>query len=135
MIATPRLVTFARGRAERLPCFCSIYVDGGAGAETTLRRNEADLEALAIRRRVLREVEDVDLSRTLFRTVAAADVSAGWIDGHVGASRRSASRARGSGSKHTLLPLHGLGLRTGRVVAASSRPIWFQLWRHLGPRL
>lgn len=36
---------------RRLPHFLSEYIDGGSYAEVTLRRNIADLEAIALRQR------------------------------------------------------------------------------------
>ena len=40
----------------RLPHFLFEYLDGGSFAETTLRRNCVDLEQVALRQRVLRDV-------------------------------------------------------------------------------
>ena len=47
---------------RRLPRFLFEYIDGGSYAEVTLRRNVEDLERIALRQRVLRNVADLDLS-------------------------------------------------------------------------
>ena len=46
----------------RLPHFLFQYIDGGSYGEVTLRRNVADLEAVALRQRVMRDVSAIDLS-------------------------------------------------------------------------
>src|ERR1700734_3708899 len=51
---------------RRLPHFLFEYVDGGSYGEATLRRNIADLESIALRQRVLRDVSTIDTSTTLF---------------------------------------------------------------------
>ena len=51
---------------RRLPPMFFEYIDGGSYAEETLRRNVRDLEALALRQRVMRDMSQVDLSTTLF---------------------------------------------------------------------
>lgn len=47
---------------RRLPPFLFEYIDGGSYAEVTLRRNIADLEAVALRQRILRDVSTIDVS-------------------------------------------------------------------------
>ena len=51
---------------RRLPHFLFEYIDGGSYAEVTLGRNVADLGAIALRQRVLRDVSALDLSTRLF---------------------------------------------------------------------
>ena len=50
----------------RLPHFLFEYLDGGSYDEVTLRRNIADLQDVALRQRVLRDVSAIDLSAELF---------------------------------------------------------------------
>jgi L-lactate dehydrogenase (cytochrome) len=50
----------------RLPHFLFEYLDGGSYDEATLRRNVADLQGIALRQRVLRDVSAIDLSAELF---------------------------------------------------------------------
>jgi L-lactate dehydrogenase (cytochrome) len=47
---------------RRLPKFLFEYIDGGGYAEVTLERNVAELETVALRQRVLRDVSDIDTS-------------------------------------------------------------------------
>ena len=50
----------------RLPHFLFEYLDGGSYDEVTLRQNVADLQAVTLRQRVLRDVSSIDLSTELF---------------------------------------------------------------------
>ena len=50
---------------RRLPDFLFEYIDGGAYSEQTMRENEADLQALSVRQRVMHDVSEVDLSTTM----------------------------------------------------------------------
>jgi L-lactate dehydrogenase (cytochrome) len=54
---------------RRLPPFLFHYADGGACTETTLRNNVADLSQIALRQRVLRNVEDISTQTELFASV------------------------------------------------------------------
>src|SRR5258706_1973767 len=49
---------------RRLPHIFFEYIDGGSYAEVTLRRNVADLEAIALRQRVMRDMSNLDMSVT-----------------------------------------------------------------------
>ena len=51
---------------KRLPKYLFEYIDGGAFSETTLRNNTADLQKIALRQRVLRDISSVDTSCQLF---------------------------------------------------------------------
>ena len=64
-----------RAAAQRiLPPFLFHYIDGGAYAEHTLRRNVEDLSDVALRQRILRNMSDLSLETTLFNDGAGA----GW---------------------------------------------------------
>ena len=60
---------------RRLPPFLFEYIDGGSFGEVTLRRNVADLETIALRQRVLRDVSQIDLSVRLFGRLQALPVA------------------------------------------------------------
>jgi L-lactate dehydrogenase (cytochrome) len=45
----------------RLPHFLFEYLDGGSYDEVTLRRNVEDLQSVALKQRVLRDVSVIDL--------------------------------------------------------------------------
>jgi len=51
---------------RRLPPFLFHYIDGGAYAEDTLKRNVTDLSDIALRQRVLRNMSDLSLETELF---------------------------------------------------------------------
>ena len=51
---------------RRLPPFLFHYIDGGAYAEHTLKRNVADLADIALRQRVLKDMAELSLETRLF---------------------------------------------------------------------
>ncbi|MBI1405732.1 MAG: L-lactate dehydrogenase [Caulobacter sp.] len=59
---------------RRLPRVMFDYIDGGSYAEVTLRRNVEDLEAIALRQRVLRDVSNISLETELFGQAMAMPV-------------------------------------------------------------
>jgi isopentenyl diphosphate isomerase/L-lactate dehydrogenase-like FMN-dependent dehydrogenase len=91
-----------RDRARRrLPRMFFDYLDSGAFGEVTLRRNRADLEALALRQRVLVDVSRRDVSQTLLGRKLALPIMLAPIgfcgmmapDGEIAAAR--AAKATG----------------------------------------
>ena len=64
---------------QRLPRFLFDYIDGGAFAETTLRRNTHDFEQIALRQRVLRDVSQIDLTTDLFGERASMPLISGPV--------------------------------------------------------
>src|SRR5215212_10378390 len=50
----------------RLPHFLFEYLDGGSYDEVTLARNVEDLQSVALKQRVLRDVSSIDVSTELF---------------------------------------------------------------------
>ena len=90
-----------RAAAEaRLPPFLFHYIDGGAYAEHTLRRNVSDLADIALRQRVLRNMSDLSLSTELFGETLAMPVALAPVGltgmyarrGEVQAARAAAAR-------------------------------------------
>ena len=57
---------FNAAARRKLPRFLFDYLDGGAGAEMTLRRNLSDLSSIVLRQRVLTGVSEVHLGVELF---------------------------------------------------------------------
>ena len=51
---------------RRLPPFLFHYIDGGAYAEYTLKRNVEDLSKIALRQRVLNDMSSLSLETRLF---------------------------------------------------------------------
>jgi L-lactate dehydrogenase (cytochrome) len=120
-----------RGLAQRrLPKFLFEYIDGGSYAEVTLRRNVADLERIALRQRVLRDVANIDLSTTLFGTRMAMPVALGPI-GLAGLNARrgevqAARAAEAAGIPFCLSTVSACPL--AEVVHGVTAPFWFQLY-------
>ena len=115
---------------RRLPHFLFEYIDGGAYAEVTLRRNLEDLAAIALRQRVLRDVSAVDLSTELFGQKLALPLALAPI-GLAGLNARrgevqAARAAEAAGVPFCLSTVSACPL--GEVAAGVTRPFWFQLY-------
>ncbi|KIP86007.1 MULTISPECIES: FMN-dependent L-lactate dehydrogenase LldD [unclassified Stenotrophomonas] len=115
---------------RRLPPFLFHYVDGGAYAEHTLRRNVEDLAGIALRQRVLRDMSELDLQTDLFGESLAMPVALAPVGltgmfarrGEVQAARAAASR----GIPFTLSTVSVCPIE--EVAPAINRPMWFQLY-------
>lgn len=115
---------------RRLPPFLFEYIDGGSYAEVTLRRNIADLEAIALRQRVLNDVSALDLSTTLFGArqklpVALAPVGLAGMNARRGETQ-AVRAANATGIPFCLSTVSVCPI--AEVAAASSAPFWFQLY-------
>ncbi|MCH7860572.1 FMN-dependent L-lactate dehydrogenase LldD [Sphingomonas sp. NPDC092331] len=115
---------------RRLPRFLFEYIDGGSYAEVTLGRNVADLEAVALRQRVLRDISDIDLSTSLFGQRLAMPVALGPV-GLAGLNARrgevqAARAAEAAGVPFTLSTVSACPL--AEVAGAVGTPPWFQLY-------
>ena len=115
---------------RRLPRFLFDYIDGGSYAETTLRRNVSDLEAVALRQRVLRDVGALDLSTTLFGQslqlpVALAPIGLAGLTARRGEAQ-AVRAAETAGVPFILSTVSACPL--DEVARAASRPFWFQLY-------
>ncbi|MFG1371301.1 FMN-dependent L-lactate dehydrogenase LldD [Xanthobacter oligotrophicus] len=115
---------------RRLPPFLFHYIDGGAYAEATLRRNVEDLSDLALRQRVLKSVGEVDLATTLFDQPLAMPVGLAPI-GLCGMFARrgevqAAQAATKKGIPFTLSTVSVCPIE--EVQGQLGKPIWFQLY-------
>ncbi|MDI4657996.1 FMN-dependent L-lactate dehydrogenase LldD [Xanthobacter autotrophicus] len=115
---------------RRLPPFLFHYIDGGAYAEATLRRNVEDLSDLALRQRVLKSVGEVDLSTTLFDQPLAMPVGLAPV-GLTGMFARrgevqAAQAATKKGIPFTLSTVSVCPIE--EVQSQVAKPIWFQLY-------
>ncbi len=121
---------FREHARRRLPPFLFEYIDGGSYAETTLRRNTADLESIALRQRVLRDVGTLDLSTELFGHRMALPVALAPI-GLAGMNARrgevqAARAAEAAGVPFCLSTVSACPI--DEVRRGTTAPFWFQLY-------
>jgi L-lactate dehydrogenase (cytochrome) len=113
----------------RLPHFLFEYLDGGSYDEVTLRRNVADLEAIALRQRVLCDVSNIDLSTELLGKSWAMPVGLGPV-GLAGlyARRGEVQAAKAAAAANVPMALSTVSGCSLREVAASGNVPWYQLY-------
>jgi len=115
---------------KRLPPFLFHYIDGGAYAEQTLRRNVDDLAAVALRQRVLKDMSRLDTSIELFGEKLSIPVALSPV-GLTGMYRR-----RGEVQAARAADAHGIPFTMSTVSVCPieevapeiKRPMWFQLY-------
>jgi L-lactate dehydrogenase (cytochrome) len=121
---------FREAARRRLPPFLFHYLDGGAGAEQTLRSNVDDLQAVKLRQRVLRGSEQLELGVDWFGEhyglpIALAPVGLTGMYARRGEVQAVRAACRGNipfiQSTVSVCPL-------AEVAAQASHPIWFQLY-------
>jgi L-lactate dehydrogenase (cytochrome) len=127
-IASPS--DYREAARRRLPHFLFEYIDGGSYDQVTLGRNVSDLQAIALRQRVLTDVSTLDLSATLFGQKLKLPIILGPI-GLAGLSARrgevqAARAAEAAGVPFCLSTVSACPLI--EVVAGVTRPFWFQLY-------
>lgn len=115
---------------RRLPRQLFDYIDGGAYGESTLRANVADLDAVKLRQRVMRDVT----VRTQATEVVGQTLALPVILGPVGLAGMFATRAEVQAARaaaaagvpfvESTVSICGLG----EVAAAVTPPPWFQLY-------
>ena len=115
---------------RRLPRFLFDYIDGGANAEVTLRRNVRDLEAIGLRQRVMRDISLIDTSVTLFGRRQKLPVILAPV-GLTGmyARRGEVQAARAAHAADIPMCLSTMSVcGLDEVVRESGAPVWFQLY-------
>jgi L-lactate dehydrogenase (cytochrome) len=113
----------------RLPHFLFEYLDGGSYDEVTLKRNVEELQAVALKQRVLRDVSSIELSTELLGKSWAMPVGLGPVGLSGLYARRgevqAAKAAEAAGVPFTLSTLSACSIEE---VAAAERGVWFQLY-------
>lgn len=115
---------------KRLPHFLFEYIDGGAFSETTLRNNTADLQTIALRQRVLRDVSSISTATTLFGQEYAMPLGLSPV-GIAGLNARrgevqAAQAAEKAGVPFCLSTVSACSIN--EVRAEVENPFWFQLY-------
>ena len=112
----------------RLPHFLFEYLDGGSYDEVTLRRNVADLQGVALRQRVMRDVSSIDLATELFGQRWAMPVGLGPVGlSGLYARRGEVQAARAAAAAGVPFSLSTLSACAVAEVARAA-PLWFQLY-------
>ncbi len=127
---TPVCVADYRAAARRrLPRVLFDYIDGGSYGEHTLAANVADLAALTLRQRVLRDVSTLSMGCELFGQSLAMPVVLAPV-GMAGmyARRGEARAARAAKAAGVAFSLSTVGVCPIAEVAAAAAPPWFQLY-------
>ncbi|MBZ8139276.1 alpha-hydroxy-acid oxidizing enzyme [Rubrivivax gelatinosus] len=115
---------------RRLPPFLFHYIDGGAYAERTLRRNVDDLAEVALRQRVLKDISQLDTSIELFGEKLSIPVTLAPV-GLTGmyARRGEVQAARAAEAQGIPFTMSSVSVCAIEEVAPKiKRPMWFQLY-------
>src|SRR3954449_12157656 len=113
----------------RLPHFLFEYLDGGSYDEVTLRRNVEDLQSVALKQRVLRDVSAIDLSTELFGQRWGMPVGLGPVGLSGLYSRRGGVQAeRAAAAANVPKALTTVSACSLHEVAASGHVPWYQLY-------
>ena len=113
-----------------LPPFLFHYIDGGAYAEQTLRRNVDDFAAVALRQRVLKDMSQLDTNIELFGEKLSIPVALSPV-GLTGMYRRRGEvQAARAADKHGIpFTMSSVSVCPIEEVAPKiQRPMWFQLY-------
>jgi L-lactate dehydrogenase (cytochrome) len=115
---------------RRLPNIFFEYIDGGSYAEATLRRNVADLEAIALRQRVMRDMSKLDMSVTTLGQTMAMPVGLAPVGMSGMYARRgevqAARAAKAAGVPFCLSAMGVCGVE--EVTAGAGLAPWYQLY-------
>jgi L-lactate dehydrogenase (cytochrome) len=113
----------------RLPHFLFEYLDGGSYDEVTLGRNITDLQSVALKQRVLRDVSSIDLSTQLFGKRWAMPVGLGPVGlSGLYARRGEVQAAKAAAAAGVPFALSTVSACSLREVAASGHVPWYQLY-------
>ncbi|MDP3906461.1 L-lactate dehydrogenase [Novosphingobium sp.] len=121
---------FRRVAERRLPRFLFDYIDGGSGAEVTLRRNTADWEAVRLNQKVLVDASRMDTSVELFGQKLALPLVLAPVGMGGMTTRRGEVQAKRAADKAGIpFCLSTVGICPMEEVGqVSSAPFWFQLY-------
>ncbi|NVD08029.1 alpha-hydroxy-acid oxidizing protein [Vibrio sp. JPW-9-11-11] len=114
----------------KLPPFLFHYIDGGSYGEHTLRRNTEDLADIALKQRVLKNMQDLSLETEIFgeqfsMPIALAPVGLTGMYARRG-EVQAAKAAENKGIPFTMSTVSVCPIE--EVVPQIQRPMWFQLY-------
>ncbi len=123
------VLDYREAARRRLPRVLFDYIDGGSYAEQTLAANVADIQALKLRQRVLRDVSKASMKTELFGQSLEMPVVLSPV-GLAGmyARRGEAQAARAAKAKGVPFSLSTVGVCTMDEIAQAAAPPWFQLY-------
>ncbi len=114
---------------RRLPHMFFEYIDGGSYAEVTLARNVADMEAIALRQRVLVDMSNLDMTvETLGQQMSMPLGLAPVGSAGMNARRGEVQAARAAAAAGVPFCLSTVAVCSVEEVAATGTPPWFQLY-------
>ncbi len=128
IISSP--LDYREAARRRLPRFLFDYADGGANAEETMRRNVSDLADVALRQRVLKAVDTIDLATSLFGMDLAMPIALGPV-GIGGMFRRRGERQAAAAAHRAGIPftLSTVAICSMNEIAPPESGMnWFQLY-------
>jgi len=120
---------YRQAARRRLPRFLFDYIDGGSYAEHTLRRNVADLSAVPLDQRVMRDVARIDLTTCLFGQPLTMPLMLAPV-GLAGLAARhgEVQAARAAAAAGVPFCLSTVSACSIEEVATSGAGFWFQLY-------
>ncbi|GAM56591.1 L-lactate dehydrogenase [Vibrio ishigakensis] len=121
---------FRAAAKSKLPPFLFHYIDGGANSETTLRRNVSDLEAIALKQRVLKNMQDLSLESHLFGEHFDLPIALSPV-GLTGMYARRGEVQAAKAAEYKGIPFTMSTVSVCPIEEVSSeihRPMWFQLY-------
>lgn len=121
---------FREAARRKLPPFLFHYLDGGAGAEETLRANVDDLQGIKLRQRVLRGSEQLDLSTEWFGQSYGLPIALAPVGLAGMYARRGEVQAARAASQRNIPFIQSTVSVCSLAEVASQipNPIWFQLY-------
>lgn len=114
----------------KLPPFLFHYIDGGSYGEHTLRKNTEDLADIALKQRVLNNMEDLSLDTEIFGERLSLPIALAPV-GLTGmyARRGEVQAAKAAANKGIPFTMSTVSVCPIEEVApAIERPMWFQLY-------
>ncbi|KYK72422.1 L-lactate dehydrogenase [Aggregatibacter actinomycetemcomitans serotype e str. SA2149] len=115
---------------RKVPPFMFHYADGGSYAEQTLKRNVNDLENIALRQRVLKDMSQLDTQIELFGeklSIPAILAPVGALGMY--ARRGEVQAAKAAANRNIPFTLSTVSICSIEEVAPKiDRPMWFQLY-------